>query len=156
MPFSIVEFTARIHKLGLNPCVNVPNGIVNVLLQEANKKNAPVQVKTKLNGKGAFRTNVVRYKGAYRLYLNMQMRRKTGVDVGDSVCVALEYDPRSRTPPMSEHLREALRENKRAKEKWLLQPKSRRNEILLYLNSLKNRESVKRNTSKILRMLLEP
>jgi len=88
-----LEFTAKIHKLGINPCVDVPDEIVSALLREANKKNAPVQVYATLNGTGRFETNLVRYQGAHRLYLNVQMRREVGVDVGNVISVALVYDP---------------------------------------------------------------
>lgn len=153
--FSVMEFAAKIHKLGINPCVEVPNEIVNVLLREGNKKHAPVQVKATLNGKGLFETNVVRYSGAYRLYLNTQMRQETGVDDGDTVLIGLKYDPKQRMPPIPEELREALRKNKRAKERWRLQQSSRRKEILVYLNSVRSEDSINRQVSKIIRVFLE-
>jgi len=57
---------------------------------------------------------------------------------------------------MPQTFRETLRENNQAMEKWRLQPMSRRKEILQYLNSLKNEESIRRNTSKIVSSLLKP
>lgn len=151
-----LEFTAKIYKLGINPCVDVPVEIVNILLSEANKKKTPIQVKATYNGKGSFETSVVKYQGAYRLYLNMQMRQEVGVDVGDIVHINLKYDPKKRMPPMPEALRETLNQNEQAKEKWRLQPGSRRKEILMYLNSLKNEESIKHHARKTVQKLLEP
>ncbi len=40
-----MEFAAKIHKLGINPCINVPERIVNALLSDAKKQSGPVQVK---------------------------------------------------------------------------------------------------------------
>jgi uncharacterized protein YdeI (YjbR/CyaY-like superfamily) len=83
------------------------------------------------------------------------MRREGGVGVGDIVRVDLEYEPKQRMPPMPEAFKEALNHNERAKEKWRLQPSSRRREILAYLNALKSEESIERNINKIIRVLLE-
>ncbi len=156
-----LEFAARVCTVlsnvpgTLNPCVEVPATIVAALLNEARKKSAPVQIKASLNGKGLFESTVVKYQGAYRLYLNTQMRKEAGVEVGNTVQVAVEYDPAQRMPPMPEELRAALNQTQRAREKWRLQPSSRRKEILAYLNSLKSPASLKRNVSKIVRSLLE-
>jgi hypothetical protein len=155
IPFPTKEFTAKIRKLGINPCVDVPEEIVNTLLHDANKKRTPVQVKVRVNGKGSFETSVVKYQGTYRLYFNTQMRREAGVDVNDTVRIELRYDPKPRMPPMLKALKEALNTNERAKEKWRLQTSSRRKEILMYLNSLRSEESIKRNVDKITRMLFE-
>jgi hypothetical protein len=148
-------FAATIIKLGINPCVNVPEEIVVALLHEAQKKNAPVQVKGDLDGKARFETNVVKYQGAYRLYLNTQMRQEAGVGVDDTVTVSLAYDPAVRMPPMPELLRAALSQNKRAGERWRLQPRARRKEILAYLNSLKTEASLKRNIKKTIEGLVK-
>jgi uncharacterized protein YdeI (YjbR/CyaY-like superfamily) len=83
------------------------------------------------------------------------MRREAGVDVSDTVRIELRYDPKPRMPPMLKALKEALNTNERAKEKWRLQTSSRRKEILMYLNSLRSEESIKRNVDKITRMLFE-
>ena len=128
---------------------------MNALLQQAGKGSAPVQVKGTLNDRVAFETNVVRYSGAYRLYLNTQMRKEAGVGVGDTVRIALDYDPGQRMPPMPELLRAALNEDPRAKERWRLQSSSRRKEILAYLNSLKTEETVRRRVGEIIRVLLK-
>jgi hypothetical protein len=152
---SIEEFSAEIHKLGINPFVDVPVEIVTSLLQEANKKSTPVQVKVTLNGKGLFETSVLKYQGSYILYLNMQMRKEAGVGFGDSVCVTLKYDSKLRMPPMPEQLEEALSKNKLAKEKWRIKPNSKRKEVLAYLNSLKSEDSIKRVVGKVIRILLD-
>jgi hypothetical protein len=146
------EFSARIRKLGINPCVIVPAKVVEALLELAGRYSGPVQVKAGLNGFW-FDATVVRYLGAWRLYLNTGMRKSTGTGVGDRVRVSLRYDPVARMPPMPKALRAALADNPRAKERWRLQTRSRRKEILAYLNSLKTQAGVERNVSKVLRIL---
>lgn len=129
--------------------------MVAALLAESGKKSAPVQVQVTLNGKGRFEANVVKYQGAYRLYLNTLMRREMGIAVGDMVQVEVAYDPAQRMPPMPDELRAAFSQNPHAKDKWRLQPSSRRKEVLAYLNSLKSPASRKRNVDKVIRSLVE-
>jgi hypothetical protein len=78
----------------------------------------------------AFTATVVRYSGAWRLYLNGRMRKDAGVDVGDRVRVSLAYDPVPRLPPIPDELRAALVKDARAKAAWRLKPSSRRREVL--------------------------
>lgn len=147
-------FNAKVIKLGINPCVDVPTAVVQNLLKDSNKTSGPVQVKASVN-RTPFEANVVKYSGAWILYLNTQIRLNANVEVGDSVHVALAYDPKLRMPETPDVLKSALNKNKRAKDAWRLQPRSRRKEVLLYLNSLKTQEALIRNTGKVIRLLLE-
>ncbi len=45
-----MEFVAKVHKLGINPCIDVPERIVNALLCDARKQGGAVQAKGTLNG----------------------------------------------------------------------------------------------------------
>ena len=136
MPDAKLTFSAMIHKLGINPCVDVPANIVATLLQRANKKNAPVQVKCDLNGT-VFDANVVRYMGNWRLHLNTPMRKSARKDVGDRVTIKLSYDPTVRMPPTPEAFRQALWDDKEAQKAWRLRPTPKRREILQSLNDKK-------------------
>jgi hypothetical protein len=131
-----LAFSAKIHKLGINPCVDVPEDVVKSLLQLANKKAAPVQVKVDLEGT-AFNANVVRYSGSWRLYLNALARKTANRDVGDTVRISLNYDPAPRMPPMPEAFRQALRDDKELQKAWRLRPSAKRREILQELNNSK-------------------
>ncbi len=148
------KFAAKIHKLGINPCVDVPGEIVSALLDEAKKRSAPVQVKGTLNGV-IVEANVVKYSGNWRLYLNTQIRKDAGIEVGDTAHITLVNDPAPRMPPTPQALKAALAEDKRAKDAWRLQPSSRRKEILAYLNSLKTQEALIRNIKKVIKYLLD-
>ncbi|KCZ71383.1 hypothetical protein ANME2D_02111 [Candidatus Methanoperedens nitroreducens] len=46
-----MEFVAKVHKLGIDPCVDVPERIINKLLRDARKQSGPVQVKGTLNAR---------------------------------------------------------------------------------------------------------
>ena len=143
-----------IHKLGINPCVDVPEKIVTALLLLANKKNTPVQVKCDLNG-ADFDANVVRYSGNWRLYLNTPMRKSVRKDVGDTIRIRLSYDPTVRMPPTPEAFRQALRDDKGAQKAWRLQPTPKRREILYFLNDKKTAADLARAIAETIKLLLK-
>lgn len=136
-----------------NPCVVVPHEIVSSLLIAAEKKSPPIPVKISLNGKD-FDANLVRYAGAYRLYLNTEMRQAAKVAVGDDVKISLQLDREKRTLPVPRELKTALAENKKANSVWQRLPPSHQKEYLAYLNSLKSKEALDRNVKKTIQMLL--
>jgi hypothetical protein len=92
-------FSATIRKIDINPYVKVPGPILQKLQQAAQKAKGPIPVRGTLQGK-PFSTNVVRFRGLWRLYLNTPMRRAAGVDVGDDVTVGVRFDPVPRTVPI--------------------------------------------------------
>lgn len=149
-----LTFNARVGIVGINPNVIVPEKTVAALLRLANKEKGPVAVRGVLNDV-AFIATVVRYSGAWRLYLNGRMRKDAGVNVGDRVGVSLVCDPVPRMPPTPDELRAALAADAPAKAAWRLKPSSRRREVLVYLNTLKTKTSLKRNVGKVIASLLK-
>ena len=149
-----LTFSATIHKLGINPCVDVPANIVATLLRMANKKNTPVQVKCDLNGT-IFDANVVRYLGNWRLYLNTPVRKNAGKDVGHTIKIKLCYDPTVRMSPTPEAFRQALRDDKDAQRAWRLRPTPKRREILQSLNDKKNDAELVHGIAEAIELLLK-
>jgi hypothetical protein len=149
-----LAFSAKIHKLGINPCVDVPEDVVKTLLQLANKKAAPVPVRADLEGT-AFNANVVRYSGSWRLYLNTLARKTANRDVGDTVRINLSYDPAPRMPPMPEAFRLALRDDKELQKAWRLRPSAKRREILQELNDKKTDAELARGIAETIERLLK-
>ena len=149
-----IRFPATVHKLGINPCVDVPEPVVTQLLRAARRTSGPVPVRGTIN-KTPIVATVVKFQGDWQLYLNIEMRRASGVDVGDTVAVALRFDPVPRLLPIPAPLRQALGKNKRAKTTWDGLAPSHRREYLLYLNSLKTTESLERNVKKVIRLLID-
>ena len=68
-------FSAKIFKIGINPCVVVPASVLKILFKAAGKAHGPLPVKGKLNGTSFLQT-VVKYKDAWLLYINGKMFRK--------------------------------------------------------------------------------
>jgi hypothetical protein len=145
-------FTAKVGKIGINPYVQVPDDILLKLQQAAKKEKGPIPVKGTLQGK-PFLANVVRYRGVWRLYLNTPMRQAANVDVGDQVTVGLQFDNTPRTVPAPREFELALSKNKQAKETFEQLVPSRQKEILRYLNSLKQPETLERNIEKVIGFL---
>jgi hypothetical protein len=149
---SMQIFAATVRKIDINPYVKVPDRIVRRLHQDANKETGPIPVTGKLRGK-PFSTTVVRFRGMWRLYLNTAMRREASVEVGDKVNVGVRFDNTLRTEPSPRKFTLALSRNKKAKTAFEKLAPSRRKEILRYLNSLKQQETLERNIGKIIQLL---
>ena len=147
------SFSAIIAKIGINPYVHVPEDVLNALFKQAGKTKGPIPVRGTINGK-RFKQTLVKYQRAWRLYVNGEMRRAAGVDVGDEARIKLEFDPEPRVESMPSKLEDALSKNKAAKTAFEKLPSSRQKEMLRYLNSMKTETSLERNIEKIIRHLL--
>ena len=86
-----LSFTARIYKLGINPCVDVPAEAAHFF-----KRRGFVPIVGLVNGKTYRATLVPRGDGLHRLYLNEPIRKATKTDVGSDVRFELKLDRTSR------------------------------------------------------------
>jgi len=146
------SFTAKILKIGINPYVGLPEDVLKTLFKQADKNKGPIRVRGTLNGK-RFEQTLVKYQGAWRLYLNTQMRQEADIDVGDDATVQIEFDPEPRIVPIHPKFARALSKNKEAKAAFEKLAASRQKEILRYLNSMKTEESLVRNVEKVIQNL---
>jgi hypothetical protein len=147
------SFTAKILKIGINLYVGLPEDVLNTLFKQADKNKGPIPVRGTLDGK-RFKQTLVKYQGAWRLYLNTPMRQDAGIDVGDDAKVEIEFDPEPRIVPIHPKFARALSKNKEAKASFEQLAPSRQKEILRYLNSMKTDESLVRNIEKVIQHLL--
>jgi hypothetical protein len=153
MPSTTKRFSAVVHKLGINPCVDVPHNLAIELLRSAGRRAGPIPIQGKVNRTPVTAT-VVKYRGVWRLYLNTEMRRRAGVEPEDVVAVSIRFDPAPRLLKVPTALRAALSKNKAARARWEQLAPSHRRQYLAYLGSLKRKESVDRNVRKTIRSLL--
>jgi hypothetical protein len=137
-------FRAFIAVLGINPYVLVPPGHLKALFKAAGRDKGPIPLKGRLDGV-PFKQTLVKYQGAWRLYLNTPMRRAARKAVGDRVTVHLEFDPKPRVEPMPPKFRRALIRHSAARTAFERLAPSRKKEILRYLNGLKTQASLERN-----------
>ncbi len=142
------HFSARVYKLGINPCVDVPEEA-----SQAFAKSGYIPVQGTLNGSPIRATLVPMGGGRHRLFLNGEMRKRAKVTVGDQVSLVLETDDQSRAVPMPAEFALALEEHAAAKVAFAQLLPSRQKEILAYLNWIKRPETLKRNIDKVIAML---
>lgn len=144
------EFTSTILKAGINPYVDVPEEIGRTFGTHGN-----IPVKGFINEYSIRATLVPIGGGRHRLYINGEMRRGAGVEVGDTIRVSLEPDNEPRELPVPLLLRKFLDSDSKAGAAWDKLPPSYRREYLAYLNSLKTPEALERNVRKVIAELIE-
>lgn len=132
--------------------MDIPEEIVTELLRRASKERGPLPVRGVLNGSN-FRTTAVKFRSKWRLYLNADMRARSGIDTGDHAEVELAFDPEPLEYVMPEKLAQALARNSKAQMTFEQLTPSRRKDIIRYLNSLKTEESLDRNIKKVMKQL---
>lgn len=147
-----MQFTATVYIIDINPYVLLPDAVLTYLQKASNKMSGPFPVKGTLQGK-SFQQTVVKFRGAWRLYLNTPMREASHVDVGDTVTVTLTLDSEPRITPMPKSLSLALAANPIAHAAFNKLPPYRQKEIKRYINALKSKESITRNIEKVMRYL---
>ena len=76
------------------------------------------------------------------------MRKAAGKDVGDTIEIQIDFDPKPRTTPVHPKLKKAFKENPTAKKAFEKLSSSRQKEILRYINFLKSEESVDKNVQR--------
>ncbi len=143
------HFLAVIYKQGINPCVDVPEHLSQVL-----GKKGYIPVRGTLNGQPFQATLVPVKNNPYRLFINGEMRKSANVDVGDEISVVLEFDARPREIPIPEVFAQALDQNPQARAVYERLTPSRRKDILLYMNSLKKPESLQKVIDRVIKDLL--
>jgi len=142
------EFSARIKKAGVNPYVDIPFRV-----SRAFGKLPYVPITGSINETPIIGTLVPTGGGRHRLYINLDMRKKSGTKVGDRIFLNIEFDAVSRPMILPVKLQQALGNNTEAKIAWEELPPSRRKEMLAYLNYLKTPAALERNVKKVINIL---
>lgn len=141
------RFKAEIYKVGINPCVDVPERITSKM----QPLRGYIPVKGIIN-KCKFEQTLVSVKNRpYRLYVNGRMMKGGKVSVGDIAVFLLEENemPAIKNVPVNSLLKSRLKEASLTSAFDQLIP-SRQKEINRYLNYLKTDEAVKRNVEKVI------
>jgi hypothetical protein len=138
--------------IGVNPYVYLPEDILAKVHQNAGRDKGPIPVKGKLNGEPYIQT-LVKYAGAWRLYLNTPMRESTNTKVGDTVTIEIAHDPSPRIVPIPSLFAQELEKSIEAKEAFNKLHPSHQKEFLRYLGGLKSEEALQRNIEKTINYL---
>jgi hypothetical protein len=145
-------FPAKIRIIGINPYILLPPTVLKSIFTVAGRDRGPLPVKGTINGKPYLQT-LVKFSGAWRLYVNGPMLKATGLAVGDSARFTILYDPKPRLSPMPTLLKRALATDTKAKATFDALSASRQKEIKRYLNNLKAPATLDRNVTTVLRHL---
>jgi hypothetical protein len=141
-------FSGRIYKVGLIRYVDVPADISKRL-----DGGAHVPVAGEVDGVPLRTTLVSRGRGAYRLAIHGDIRKKLRVDSGAVVEVAIAIDEQSREPELPPALALALRNAPRAQQKFRGMTTALRRQIVRYLTAVKNQETLERRVVKFVARL---
>jgi hypothetical protein len=143
----LFSFKAKIYKIGINPCVQVPEKIFSQL--KATK--GYISVKGTINKHPFIQTLCPVKKEGYRLYVNGQMLKGSSLEVGETATFIIEQDhtDRSKKYTLSADFRKKLRQNKLLSAFNKLAP-SRQKEIIRYIDHLKTEVSKQKNIDRII------
>lgn len=150
MPSKPLRFVARIYKMGINRCVDLPEEIGKAL-----GGSGHVPVVAMVAGRSVRTTLVPAGGGRHRLFLNSAMRKAAGVDAGDLVGVLLQLDTASRELPVPAELRGVLAKNPRARKAFREITPALRREFLRWVLHAKNPETRERRIRKGIAVLIE-
>lgn len=146
------SFKARLEIIGINPFVSVPEKIQEWLFEQAGKKKGPIPIHGTVNGT-EYRQNLVKYKGAWRLYINTTMLKNSPKRIGEMLELTIAFDPSDRTLKPHPKLVMALNKSPKAKKKFESLTPSLQKEIVRYILSLKTEESIDRNVRRAIGFL---
>ena len=149
----MLKFKAKIEIIGVNPFVFLPAKVLDQIFRQAGKEKGKIPVRMKIDGH-EFTQTLIKWSGAWRLYLNTPMRKAAQKEVGDTASFEIAYDPLERTVPIHPAFEKALRENKEAKKVFEGLRPSLQLEINRYFNFLKTESSVDRNVARAIQFLL--
>lgn len=151
-PALLPAFATEVRIIGVNPYVLLPEVTLRELFAQAGKEKGPIPVRGTLDGH-AFIQTLLRYAGAWRLYLNGPMLKTAKKGVGDRVSVRIAFAPSDRTISMPRALGSALKKNVNARKVFDALAPSRRKEIMRYIAHLKSEESIKKNVARAIGFL---
>lgn len=146
---SRARFSAAIYVLGINPVVDPPPGVLNHIFEQAGRSIGPIPVRGLIAG-AEFLQTLVKFRGEWRLYVNGEMLKASGLKAGDTAMIEIEFDPRPREAPMPAAFATALKEDLIAARQFNALSPSRQKEILRYLGSLKTEAALARNIEKLI------
>ncbi|SEW43792.1 protein of unknown function [Chitinophaga sp. YR573] len=146
-------FTAEIEIIGINPFVFVPEIILTDIFKQAGKDKGAIPIRGTIN-KLPYKQTLVKYSGAWRLYINTLMLKNSPNRIGESIQLTIEFDPSDRTIEPHPKLVKALHENKHAKKVFDNLRPSLQHEIVRYIAHLKTEVSIDRNVNNAINFLM--
>lgn len=146
------KFEGQIEIIGINPYVLLPDDILLGIFSNSGKSKGHIPIKGEVNGK-EYKQTLVKFKGAWRLYINTTMLENSPKRIGEIIHLSVEFDSADRTIEPHPKLVEALNLNQDAKSVFESLSSSKKHEITRYISQLKTEESIDRNISRAIEFL---
>lgn len=146
------RFYAILDIIGINPFVAVPDTILEKVFAAAGRASGPVPVRGTVNGKPYIQT-LVRFRGDWRLYINLIMLPDSPRRIGEELKITIEYDPADRSIPMPGALERGFNENEPARKIYDSLRPSLQKEIVRYIAALKSDAAIGRNVQRAIDFL---
>lgn len=153
MGLDTTTFSAKLEIIDGNPFVALPQDVLSEVFHDAGRSKSPIPVRGTINGR-PYQQTLVKFRGAWRLYVNMQMLDDSPRRIGESIEATVCFDPSDRAITPHPKLLAMLESNPAAKKVFDDMAPSRQHEIVRYIDNLKTDESVDRNVDRALDFLL--
>lgn len=140
-------FTAKLEIIDGNPFVLLPPTVLNNIFREAGRSKGPIPIRGTINAK-EYQQTLVKFRGAWRLYVNMKMLDDSPRRIGEAIEVAVSVDRSDRRVEPHPKLIAMLDAHPAAKAVFDGLAPSRQKEIVRYIHGLKTDESVDRNVER--------
>lgn len=147
------KFKACIEVVGINPFVFVPENILHALFKQNNKDKGPIPVRGTINSQ-PYQQTLMKYKGAWRLYINTIMLKDSPRRIGETIKLTIELDRVDRSLTPHPKLVDALNNNQKAQKIFDALSPSLQKEIVRYISFLKTEESIDKNVTRAISFLL--
>lgn len=146
------EFKAKLERIGINPFVFVPSEILEKIFRESGMNNGHIPIKGEVN-QIPYKQTLVKFKGFWRLYVNMEMLKNSPQRIGEIIQLSVEFDPENRNIEPHSLLISAFSKNPEAKTVFENLSASKQQEIIRYIFRLKTEESVIKNVQRAINFL---
>ena len=146
------QFKAILDIIGINPLVYVPEQILKELFTRSGKDKGHIPVCIVINN-NQHKQTLVKFSGDWRLYINTTILKNSPKRIGETIDIAIEFDPADRSIKPHPEFLKALDLNKEAKQVFESLSASRQKEIIRYISFLKSADSVTRNVQKAMGFL---
>lgn len=139
-----IRFQATIYQRGVSARLDVPDKVT-----AAFGDTGYVPVRGTLNGTGIRGTLMPAGGGRHVLNVNLEMRERASVKVGDTVIVTLDRGEATRVPPMSRELALALETDLAAKATWEAAAPAKRKDVLARLAKQRSADGLAREIERV-------
>jgi hypothetical protein len=148
-------FAARIQKIWIMRCVDLPRDICKSLRQLAGQDAKHIPVHGWIEGLPIQSTLVPAGAGRYRLHVHSRIWRKLRIDAGATVEVTLLLDTEPRDPRLPPDLAAGLAETPGALESFNAQTAAMRRQIVQFLEAAKRPATREKRIQQIAKFMLE-